>query len=106
MQTQQQEIEISGPGVSRVKIDDIEQAAQKYVTIRDQRMALTEQEITLKVNLIQTVLAHQDQLVTNEDGNKCYHFDEMIVVLKPGKPNVKVKRDPEGDADDDDGDED
>lgn len=91
MPAKQQEIEISGPGVVPVVIEEIEQAANDYVLVRDQRMELTRREVALKTNLIQTVLAHADALVPGEDGTKRYYYDDLVVILKPGKPNVKVR---------------
>lgn len=80
------------PGTEAPKIKEIELAAESYVEARDKRMRLTEKEVTAKTNLIQTVLEHQKELPTNEKGERLYRYgDDMLVVLKPGKPGVKVK---------------
>ena len=91
------------PGTEIPHIEELEQAAEAYVKVRDKRMDLTEQEITQKTNLIQVALAHEKELSKDADGNRCYRFDDLLVILKPGKPTCKVKHDT---GDDDEGDED
>lgn len=78
-------------GMERPVIKEIEEAAESYRAVRDKRMALTEKEIAAKVNLIQVVSEHHRDLTRNEKGELCYRYDDMIVVLKPGSPNVKVR---------------
>lgn len=79
------------PGTEAASIPEVEDAAEKYVVIRDKRMRLTEAEVTAKTNLIQVLLQHEGQLSPGEDGTKTYRYDEEIVILKPGKRGVKVK---------------
>lgn len=83
--------QIEMPGMEAPSIPEIEQAAEAYVKARDSRMRLTEKEITAKTNLIQVVLEHESELSSGPDGEKVYRYDEEIVILKPGKRNVKVK---------------
>jgi hypothetical protein len=95
----QQEI----PGTESPKIKEIEVAAEAYVDVRDKRMRLTEKEVTAKTNLIQVVQDHAKELSADKDGRPCYRFDDLIVILKPGKTNVKVRH---FDADPEEGDDD
>lgn len=80
------------PGVEAPSIPEIEEAADAYVKARDKRMRLTEQEITAKTNLIQVVLAHEKELSVNAEGEAVYRFEDEVVILQPGKRNVKVKK--------------
>lgn len=95
----QQEI----PGTELPHIEAIENAAQDYVKIRDRRMALTNQEISAKEKLMAQLLEHKRELSKNADGDYVYRFDDLLVLLKTGKDNVKVKA---VDDDIDDSDED
>ena len=80
------------PGTEAPKIKAIENCAEKYVDIRDTRMEWTKKEVTAKSNLIEVVLANQDKLAKNDKGDRFYRYgDDMLVVLNPGKPGVKVK---------------
>lgn len=79
------------PGMERPKIPEIEEAAEKYVKVRDRRMKLTEEEIVAKANLLTAVEAHAKELPYDGENNRLYRFDDLLVILKPGKPNVKVK---------------
>lgn len=78
-------------GMERPAIKEIEEAADAYVAVRDKRMALTTKEVAAKTNLMQVMLAHEKDLTKNGDGDLVYRFDDEIVILKPGKANVKVK---------------
>jgi hypothetical protein len=91
------------PGTELPRIEEIEVAAENYRNIRDRRMKLTEEEITAKTALMQSCIAHMDELPKNSSGNHNYRFDDQIVEIISGKPNVKVKTDhgPETDEDQD-----
>lgn len=86
-----EEMPFNGPGVAPVKIKAIDQAAIKYVNIRDERMQLTEKECELRATLIEVVHGHADAIGKNEKGEIVYKFDDLIVTLKPGKDKVKVR---------------
>lgn len=90
------------PGTERPTIKEIDKAADHYVSIRDKRMKLTEQEVTAKTNLLQVVLEHEGQLSKNDQGELVYRYDDEIVIVKPGKANVKVKGAHDEDAEDED----
>lgn len=84
---------IEGEGVARPKIKAIDSAADKYIEIRDSRMALTEKEVAAKLKL---AMLMRDHKLTE------YVYDDHKVVLQPGKENVKVRTIHEGDDDGDD----
>jgi len=88
---EQSEIEINGVGVAPIKIPAIEKAARAYVTVRDDRMALTEKEVAAKSKLVEVIHANQEQLGKNPKGEVIYRFDDLQVILKGGKENVKVR---------------
>lgn len=89
-------------GTEGPKIPEIEEAAEAYTGLRDKWQALGEKLTTAKVALTQTVLDHEKELSKDGDGNRVYRFDDMLVILKPGKPGVKVKAVHEDDDDEDD----
>ena len=72
-------------------IAEIEEAAQKYVSARDKRMKPTEQEVATKLELIKVMQSFEPKLSVNQDGDRCYRFDDEIVILKSGKVSVKVR---------------
>lgn len=95
MATKQTEL----PGTERPAIPEIDEAADAYRSVRDKRMKLTEQEITAKTNLIEVMRANAKKLAVNAAGERIYRYDDEVVVLEPGKENVKVKHasaEPEG----------
>lgn len=79
------------PGTERPKIKAIEEAADNYVTARDKRMKLTEQEVAAKGKLVEVMLRHADKLCEDGDGNKIYRFDDEVVLLSD-IATVKVRR--------------
>lgn len=79
------------PGTERQSIPEIEEAAEKYRAVRDKRMRLTEQEVAAKVNLLQVLIEHENELTPNGNDERVYRYDDEIVILKSGKRNVKVK---------------
>jgi len=91
------------PGTEAPKIKAIENAAEKYCDVRDTRLDWTKKEVTAKTNLIEVVIANQEKLAVNDKGERLYRYGEdMLVILKPGKPGVKVKHMAADDDDDDD----
>lgn len=89
------------PGMEAPKIKEIEQAAEAYTSVRDKRMALTVKEVAAKMALIEVVQAHARELAVDDKGNSLYCFDDQVVKMKPGKPNVTVRA-AASDGDDDD----
>lgn len=83
--------EMKGPGVEQPEIPEIEDAAEKYVEVRDRRMKLTEQECTVRGALSEVMHAHKGTLPQDQDGNSFYPFDGKRVILLNGKERIKVK---------------
>ena len=67
-------------------IEEIEAAAEKYVDIRDQRMALTDQEVDRK-GLLLTLMKRHDKTHYKRNGV------EVSVVVEKEKVKVKVSKD-------------
>lgn len=80
---------VEGEGVSQKKIPAIEKAASKYVSVRDERMALTKKEVDARAVLINAM---------KENNTVLYRYDDMEVVLKPGDEKVKVRSVEDDDA--------
>lgn len=88
---EQSEIEINGVGVAPLKIPAIDKAARAYISVRDDRMALTEKECAAKTKLVEVVHEHEQAIGRNPKGELLYRFDDLQVTLKGGKENVKVR---------------
>lgn len=86
--------ELKGPGVAPERHKDIEKIADDYVNIRDQRMDLTNQEVTLR-----TALGH----VMHEHGLKTYRYDGYEVTIKPPEGEKVSVRQVKEESDDADG---
>jgi hypothetical protein len=82
--------EMEGEGFNTPKIKAIEDAAEDYVTVRDKRMKLTDQEVTAKTKLIDVCKRHIDKLPVNGEGEHVYTYDEEVVILTQSE-NVRVK---------------
>lgn len=93
-----EQLEVSG--TERVKIKAIEDAASKYVDVRDKRMSLTEKEVAAKATLVDVMQRHADKLGEDGDGNRVYRFGDEMVILSD-KINVKVRHAAEPEADED-----
>jgi hypothetical protein len=83
---------MDGPGVAQPSILEIDEAADKYVAIRDKRCQISPKEIAAKAELIDAIHAHADQLARTPEGAIIYRYGEEVVILTPGKENVKVKK--------------
>ncbi len=79
------------PGMERKGIKEIEQAADEYAELRDERMAILKKEVEAKTQLI-NLMKKNNQAVYEfeEDG-------ELVTVTLKSEEKVKVKR---GSADD------
>ena len=92
------------PSMEPATIKVLEECAADYVDIRDQRMALTKQEVELKAKLMAAMQENEDALECDADGNRYYKCRDSVeptytVVLEHKQDNVKVKKD----ADDSEG---
>jgi hypothetical protein len=91
------ELGLTGKGVERVSIKAVDAAVARYVQARDERMALTKKEVDTKGALIAALRANTDKLGADAEGTIIYRHDDLLVTLKHGKDELKVKT--EGDDD-------
>lgn len=82
-----------GDGVAPASIPEIDKLCEKYVHERDKRCALTPKEIEAKGNLIAAIHKHvkAGTLHPDSDGAVVYRYDDLRVILKPGKETLKIK---------------
>jgi hypothetical protein len=80
-----------GKGVAPVKIASVDKLVVRYVRARDERMELTREEVEAKNNLIDELREHSDKIGEDKDGTITYRHDDLIVILKHGKDDLKVK---------------
>jgi len=77
--------------VSRVSIPEVDKLAEDYIKERDKRCAMTPREIAAKTKLVEALHAHAGEIGKNGDGEIRYMYDNVVVLLKPGKETLKVK---------------
>lgn len=82
---------IEGAGVAPVRIRAIDKLADEYITVRDQRVQLTPQEVSAKQALIGALHKHADKLGTDPSGAIVYRYDTIVITLEPGKEKLRVK---------------
>ena len=83
---------MEGPGVALgPRISAIDRLADEYTEVRDQRMALTPQEVAAKQKLIAALHKHADKLGIQPDGAIVYRYDTVQITLIPGKEKLKVQ---------------
>lgn len=82
---------VEGKGISGVRIDELDDAAEKYVKERNKRQEISPKEKAAKDALIELMLKHKDDLGVDDDGKIFYKYDDEVVIYQPGKPDVKVK---------------
>jgi hypothetical protein len=82
---------MKGPGVAPVRIKAV-------VKIRDRRMGLTKKEVQAKQNLIDLLHKNAEKIGADDEGIMRYEYDDVVVELKPGKEQLKVRTasNPEG----------
>lgn len=73
------------PGMERQTIQEVNDAAEAYVDARDERMALTEKEVTAKDALIRAMQKHELTVYRDETASP-----PLVVTIVEGKVNVKV----------------
>jgi len=91
MGTTTSELGLTGKGVERVSIKEVDAAVAKYVKARDARMALTTKEVEAKTALITALRYNTDKLGADAEGTIIYRHDDLLVTLKHGKDELKVK---------------
>jgi hypothetical protein len=95
-----QELGLKGKGVERVSIRAIDNAIGRYVVARDERMELTKKEVETKTALIKVMRDNKDKLSVDAEGTIVYKHDDLLVTLKHGKDELKVKTDGSEDGSD------
>lgn len=80
-----------GVGVERVSIDAVNDAIEKYVKQRDKRMELLRKEVEAKAALITVMREHKKEIGVDDEGAMVYRHDALIVTLRHGKDDLKVK---------------
>ena len=85
------ELGLTGKGVERVSIKAVDAAVARYVKARDERMELTKKEVDTKTALITALRDNKDKLGADAEGTIIYRHDDLLVTLKHGKDELKVK---------------
>lgn len=70
------------PGMEDAAIDDLENVARQYASVRDRRMALTEQEVDAKMLVLAKMKEH---------GKETYRRDGISILIVHTDETVKVK---------------
>jgi len=91
------ELGLKGPGVERVTIKAVDRAVERYVSARDERMELTKQEVEKKIELIAILKEHKDKIGVDKEGSIIYRHDDLLVTLRHGKDELKVRTSEEED---------
>lgn len=89
---------MTGPGVAPVQIDEVDTLVERYVKARNTRMDKTKLEVEAKSALIMSLRANADKIGKDSDGTIVYRHDDLVVTLKHGKDDLKVRT--EGGEDD------
>jgi hypothetical protein len=85
------ELGLKGPGVERVTIAAVDRAVDRYVKARDDRMELTKKEVEKKIELIAILKEHKAKIGVDKEGTMVYRHDELLVTLRHGKDELKVR---------------
>ena len=87
---------IVGTGVAPVSIDEIDKLVDRYVFARNTRMEHTDREVEAKTKLIDSLRGYEKEIGTDKEGTIIYRHDDLIVTLKRGKDDLKVKAESSG----------
>lgn len=82
---------MTGKGVERVSILEVDTLIDRYVKARDVRMQHTQKEVEAKTKLINALRGYADKIGTDKEGTITYRHDDLICTLKHGKDDLKVK---------------
>lgn len=92
------------PGTERTKIKEINTAAEKYIGLRDARMAMLRKEVEAKAALIDVMERNVERLSRDGNDNLIYRYDDRIVVVAD-KLQVKIRSAEDEEGGSEDGDE-
>jgi hypothetical protein len=82
---------MTGKGVAPVSIPEVDALVDDYVKKRDARMERTKLEVEAKDKLITSLRYHAAKIGADADGAITYRHDDLIVTLKHGKDDLKVR---------------
>jgi hypothetical protein len=82
---------ITGKGVAPISIPEVDDCVDEYVGKRDKRMDMTRKEVEAKGKLIGALRANAEKIGTDKDGTIIYRHEDLIVTLKHGKDDLKVR---------------
>jgi hypothetical protein len=86
------------PGLENRKIKALQDAAMDYADIRDQRVALTSQEVELKQKLIDLMHKHDRETYTYNGVTITLVHEEESVKVKVSKPKAEESEEEEAEA--------
>jgi hypothetical protein len=86
------------PGMENRKIKALQDAAMDYADIRDQRVALTAQEVELKQKLIELMHKHERETYTYSGVTITLVHEEESVKVKVSKPKDEESEEEEAEA--------
>ncbi len=75
------------PGTQPKEIKEVNAAAESYVDVRDERMALTERETEARDALVKVMKKHGLDVYVDEDA-----APPLVVTIIAGEDKVKVRR--------------
>jgi hypothetical protein len=82
---------MTGPGVAPVIIPEVDKLVDQYVAARDKRLMQLGLEVEAKRALIDSLHDNEALIGKTPDGVIVYRHEELIVTLKSGKDDLKVK---------------
>jgi hypothetical protein len=82
---------MTGKGVAPIQLPEIDDLVHDYVDKRDLRMERTRLEVEAKTRLITALRENADKLGTDKQGTIIYRHDDLVVTLKHGKDDLKVR---------------
>ena len=80
-----------GKGVQVVSIEAVNDAIVGYIKLRDKRLEVLKKEVDAKTALIIVLREHAKEIGTDSEGAIVYRHDALIVTLRHGKDELKVK---------------
>ncbi len=82
---------MEGPGVERISIKEIDDLAEDYIKTRDRWVAASAPVQVANDKLREAIHKHADKIGKDRNGEIVYRYDNVVVLLKPGKESLKVK---------------
>lgn len=86
-----EELPMSGPGVSPLEIPAIEKAINKYQKKKEARCQASPGEIAAKQELREQLHAHRDELPKNAQGTPFYRYEDRDYLLEESLKIQKVE---------------